>query len=90
MSREERKVTFNLILNVNDNLESFYGIIDSVLTTSMSLNLMELPIIKNCILETLNNYTENIKALPQIHPSHLIWMYQQILMYDISIKGFEK
>jgi len=89
-NRADRKIKFSLILGMGASLDNFHTLVDLSLSTSLSVKVVVLPSVRDSILAIIENYILNEQFLIQVEPLYLCWIYQQVLMYNLSINSFRK
>ncbi len=81
---------FNIALGISGSLDAFHTQVDLSLVTSMCVKVVALPSVRDSILAIIENYILGKDYLIQLDVAHICWIYQQVLMYNLSMNSFKK
>ncbi len=89
-SKQKNGNKFNLIMSMTGSIEPFHVGIDMQLIPYLKVKTITLPSIRDAILAIIAKYVLDYTFLIQPDENYLSWIYQQVMMYNISFNSFQK
>lgn len=89
-TRVKHGTKYCLIMTMTGSIDPFHEKINTSLVSYLKLKVITLASIRDSILAIIAKYLLDYTYLIQPSSECLCWIYEQILMYNLSFKTFEK
>lgn len=89
-SRIANDTKYSLIMTMTGSVDVFHEKINTSTISYLNVKIITLSSIRDTILAIIAKYVLDYTYLIQPNPECLCWIYEQVLMYNLSLKSFEK